>query len=345
MLTVICPSVNMNMMIAKRNFKCQYSLLVVFFLASPVLKTFAETETPPLSSEVQTSLHSDRFIFRSGDIDDLVMVFLTFERGKDAQRYYGEFMGAIFERNHWAFFEGNDKYTIQAKDLKIIQPSYYASVQGTKASGFIIQYDGGDYTFKISSGPVYDLYTPLNGESLKKNIGISEAVVTIHNKEYWGDLIHESLVWNGFSGSTRYKHLYKEYQNFYLKSEKGMQIFFHKNKADPVAFKKESHLSETFKSEEGAIFYDNKMIYAFEPPISIIAIKEKTPPFSFYSVPHRWRVEAFPEFGSLFIWSRGEASKNWMIGGYYIMAIEGVVKDSEKSETEERVWGFAEYFH
>jgi len=332
------------MMIGNRDFKHFFFLLAFFFQASPVLETIAETETLPLQNEIQTSLHSDRFIFRSGDIDDLVMIFFTFERGKDAQRYYGEFMGAIFERSHWAFFEGNDKYAYKPKDLKIIQPSYYAGVQGTNDSGFILQYDGGDYTLKISSGPVYDLYRPLNGELLKKDIGISEAVVTLHGKEYWGDLIHESIVWKGFNGLTRYKHLYKEYQNFYLKSENGMQIFFHKNKADQVAFEKESHLLETLKSEEGAIFYDNKIIHSFEAPISIVPIKEKTPPFSFYSVPHRWRVEASPELGSLFIWSRGEASINWIVGGYYIMAIEGIIKDSEKSETEERIWGFAEYF-
>lgn len=332
------------MMIAKRDFKYHFLLLVLFYLADPVLDVFAETEASSQQNEVQTSIHSDRFIFRGGDIDDLVMIFFTFERGKDAQRFYGEFMGAIFERNHWAFLEGNDKYVYQAKDLKIIQPSYYAGVQGSNDSGFILQYDGGDYTLKISSGPVYDLYTPLNGESLKKAIGISEAVITLHGKEHWGDLIHESLVWNGFNGLNRYKHLYKDYLSFYLKSEKGMQIFFHKNKADQGAFKKESHLPETLKSEEGAIFYDNKIIHSFEPPIRIVSIKEKTSLFSFYSVPHRWRVETSPELGRLFIWSRGEASISWMVGGYYIMAIEGIVKDSEGSAIEERIWGFAEYF-
>ncbi len=339
------PSVNIRGMIAKRDFKYYLCfLLVACSLTGSILDVFAQAENSTEQDEGGTVIYQDRFIFRGQDIDDLIMVVFTFERGRESQRYYGEFMGGIFERNHWAFLEGNDKYPYQAKDLRVIQPSYYAGVQGSKDSGFLLQYDGGDYTLKIASGPIRKLYAPLEGPSLKKEIGITEAVITLHGKEYWGDLIHESLVWHGFNGLNRYKHLYQEYQNFYLKSEKGMQIFFHKNKADLAAFKKESRLPETLKSEEGVIFHKNKIIHSFQPPIPIVSIKEKTPPFSFYSVPHRWRVETSPELGRLFLWSRGEVSINWLVGGYYMMAIEGIVKDSEGSEAKERVWGLAEYF-
>ena len=287
------------------------------------------------------SFYSDRFLFRGRDIDNLLMVLFTFERGRDPSQYFGQFFGAVFEKNHWKLLEGNDKYPYQAKALDEIQPSYYANAKGTGGSGFILRYDGGDYTIKISSGADELFYTQSDGAAIKNKIGISEAVVTLHGKDSWGDLIHESLIWNGFNSLTRHRHLYKDYQAFYLKSENGMQIYLHRNRADQKAFFKETQLSETLQSEGGAILHEKKIVHQFNPPITIKEIHKETPPFSLYKVPNRWEVETAPEIGPLHLWSRGETSLNWLIGGYHLMAIEGVAKSGQK---EERVWGFAEYF-
>ncbi|MFQ5597757.1 MAG: hypothetical protein ACE5GK_06865 [Nitrospiria bacterium] len=318
-----------------------YMMLAFFFLAAAISGAFAQTEAPPNANEEKTIFYSDRFIFRGEDIDDLHMVLMAFERGGDSEKKYGEFFGAVFEKSQWSFFEGNDKYRFVETDLTVIQPSYYAAADGTASSGFILKYDAGDYTLKISSGPVRRIYTPNNGVTLKKTIGIAEAVLSIHGKKYWGDLIYESLLWNGFDGLMRYKHLYKEYQGFYLKSEAGKLIYFHQNKADQNAFKNTHHLPETLQSEGGVILQKDHIVHTFKSPIPITALKKKTPPLAFYKVPQRWQVDTSPEAGRLFLWSRGEASKNWVTGGYYVMAIEGIVKAGTQ---EERVWGFAEYY-
>ncbi len=285
--------------------------------------------------------YSDRFIFRSNTLDDLTIVVFTFERGRQEEGFYGEFMGAIFERNRWAFFEGNDKYAYASSDLKNIFPSYYAKVGGSSVSGFQMEYDGGDFTIKVSSGPEKELLHTQNGATLNKKMGIAEAVMTVHGKEHWGDLIHESLFWKGFNGLRRYNGLFKDYQGFYLRSEEGQQIYFHKNSADQNAFKTRYNLPEALLQETGVVLHQDKAPLHFEKPIRLNPIERSTPPFALYKIPKRWEVVVNPEYGSLFLWSRKKKSINWLLGGYVIMAIEGVIKHSEK---EERLWGFAEYF-
>jgi len=326
-----------------------YFLFFLFLTNDIILLTnvFAEEKNSTAETETnehfgETALYSDRFIFRGGDVDELFMVFLTFERGNDDNRIFGEFLGVVFEKNQMAFLEGSAKYPYQSSDFENIFPSYHTKVEGTSESGFILGYDGGDYTFKISSGPVVPLYKPNNSETLNLTIGVAEAVATVHGKEYWGDLVHESLVWKGFNGLTRHEHLYKDYQAFYLKTEKGRQIFLHQNKADQKAFLKKYALSETLQSEGGVILENQEIIHSFKAPISLTWLKEKRAALGFYSIPQRWRIDSSETLGSLFIWPRGEVSKNWFYGGYYIMAIEGQLKGGEE---EERVWGFAEYFH
>lgn len=287
-------------------------------------------------------LYSDRFIFRGKDVDELFLVLLNFERGLDTNRIFGEFLGAVFEKNQMAFLEGSAKYPYQSNDFKNIYPSYHTKVEGTSASGFILSYDGGDYTFKISSGPIVPLYQPNKGETLKLNIGVAEAVVTVEGKEYWGDLIHESLVWKGFTALSRYEHLYKNYQAFYLKTETGRQIYLHQNKADREVFLKKYSLFETLQSEGGVILENQEIIHSFKAPIPLTWLKEKRASLGLYTVPQHWRIDITEALGSLFIWPRGEISKNWFYGGYFMMAIEGQLKEGDE---EERVWGFAEYFH
>ncbi len=325
----------------KSFFKPFFFFLLVLYFAGPPINTFAETTAPPVLEEEAVSFYSDRFIFRGKDIDDLIMVVFVFERGREESRYFGQFFGAVFEKNHWSLLEGNDRYPYRPEALALIQPSYYANAKGTRTSGFVLGYDGGDFTIKMSSGAVEAFYTPSDGETIKNDIGISEAVVTLHGKDYWGDLIHESLIWNKFNSLTRHRHLYKSYQGFYLKSDSGMQIHFHQNKADREAFFKETQLTETLQSEGGAILLNKKIIYTFDPPIMISELDKKTPPFSVYKVPSRWHVETTSDIGELLLWTRGETAMNWLVGGYHLMAIEGLAKNGEK---EERVWGFAEYF-
>ncbi|MFQ5588916.1 MAG: hypothetical protein ACE5F7_08745, partial [Nitrospiria bacterium] len=293
----------------------------------------------PASSEI--AFYSDRFIFRSQNLDDLVIAVFAFERGRQEEGYYGEFMGAIFERNRWAFFEGNDKYAYVSSDLKKIFPSYYAKVDGTSVSGFQLVYDGGDYTVKVSSGTEQAVTHPQNSEILDKKVGVAEAVLTVHGTEHWGDLIHESLYWKGFNALRRYNGLFKNYQGFYLKSEKGDQIYFYKNSADQRAFLKRYPLSESLLPETGVIFHENKEVDHFNTPIVLKTIERMTPPFALYKIPERWEVIVNPDYGSLFLWSRKKISINWLMGGYVMMAIEGVIKNGE---AEERLWGFAEYF-
>ncbi len=305
----------------------------------PVPSETVDAELVPPSSEVL--FYSDRFIFRSEGLDDLMIVVFTFERGRQEEGYYGEFMGAIFERNRWAFFEGNDKYSYASSDLKKIFPSYYAQIEGSDESGFQLDYDGGDYTVKVSSGPVQEISHPQSSVVLDKKIGVAEAVLTVHGKEHWGDLVHESLFWKGFNGLRRYKGLYKDYQGFYLKSEAGQQIYFHKNSADQRAFLEKYAFSESPLPEDGVIYHQNKEVRQFDTPIALNTIDRKMPPFAIYKIPERWEVIVNPEFGSLFIWARKKISINWLLGGYVMMAIEGVIKNGEQ---EERLWGFAEYF-
>lgn len=326
------------------------SLLFFLFITNSISLPqiiFAEAENSTEKTELigdfgESVLHSDRFMFRGKDVDDLFLIFLNFERGIDTDRIFGEFLGAVFEKNQMAFLEGSTKYPYQSSDFVNIFPSYHAKVTGTAASGFILGYDGGDYTLKISSGPVVPLYQADTSETLKRTIGIAEAVVTVHGKEYWGDLIHESLVWKGFTALSSYDHLYKNYQAFYLKTEKGRQIYLHQNKADPKAFLKKYPLSEALQSEGGVILDDQEIIHSFEAPIPLTWLKEKTASLGLYSIPQQWRIDINETLGSLFVWPRGEVSKNWFYGGYYLMAIEGQLKGGDE---EERVWGFAEYFH
>ncbi|MFQ5949582.1 MAG: hypothetical protein ACE5J1_02725, partial [Nitrospiria bacterium] len=193
---------------------------------------------------------------------------------------------------------------------------------------------------KLSSGPVRPLYISDDGPNLKKKVGVAEAVATLHGNEYWGELIHEPVVWVGFNGLKRYKGLYKEYQGFYLATAAGRQVYFHQNKADRARFLRQNNFSETLQEEGGVIQSDNEIIHTFKSPIPVTPLKRVTPPFAFYTVPQRWRIEA-SSIGTFFIWSREKISKNWIFGGYYLMAIEGIMK-SESGE--ERVWGFAEYF-
>lgn len=303
-----------------------------------------EASTPEVEEEVDESeiaFYSDRYIFRSKTLDDLILVVLVFERGRQEEGFYGEFFGAIFERNHWAFLEGNDKYAYASSDLKNIFPSYYANVEGTNVSGFVLGYDAGDYTIEISSGPVEEIVRPDEGPVIEKSIGVAEAVVTIHGKEHWGDLVHESLLWKGFNGLKRYKGLFKDYQAFYLKTDTGQQIYLHQNKSDRNTFKKKYDFSETLAPEVGVIFNQGKNVHTFKPPMSLTPIEQTTPPFALYKIPKRWEIEVDPELGSIFLWSRDNASINWLLGGYAIMAIEGIIKNNGE---EERVWGFSEYY-
>ncbi len=292
----------------------------------------------------ETLFHLDRFIFKSKDVDDLFIVVFAFERGRQKEGYYGEFFGAVFEKNRWSFLEGNDKYSYASSDLETIFPSYYAKAEGSTVSGFVVGYDGGDYTLKLSSGPVQPVYTAEESKTLNKVLGITEAVVSVNGKEYWGDLVHESLSWQGFEGLKRYKGLYKNYEAFYLKTEAGRQLFFHKNRADRKDFLKKSQLSNTFKAEGGVVLEGLETLYTFKTPMVLSSTNRVTPPFAFYSVPDRWEVPVNSEFGSLFLWTRGKASINWVFGGYVIMAIEGVIKKEGREGEEERVRGFAEYF-
>jgi len=329
------------------------SFLLLAFLGVKGLAIAQETESPDASEAVladgdissdETLFYLDRFIFKNKDVDDLFIVVFAFERGRQKEGYYGEFFGAVFEKTQWDFLEGNDKYAYASSDLKTIFPSYYAKAEGSAVSGFVVGYDGGDYTLKLSSGPVQPVYTAHEGESINKVIGITEAVVTVNGKEYWGDLVHESLSWKGFEGLKRYKGLYKNYEAFYLKTEGGRQLFFHKNRADRQAFLKRHHLSDTLKSEGGVVLEGLETLYSFQTPIALTSTNRVTPPFAFYTVPERWEVLVNPDFGSLFLWTRAKASINWVFGGYVIMAIEGVIKKEGMEGDGERVRGFAEYF-
>ncbi len=348
LLTPMGSSGNMLGMTPQRNI-ISYFLFFLFLINNITFlqKASAEAENNTKKTDStddfgETVLHSDRFIFRGKNVDDLFLVFLTFERGIDTDRIFGEFLGAVFEKNQMAFLEGSAKYPYQSSDFENIFPSYHTKVEGTSESGFILSYDGGDYTLKISSGPVVPLYQPHKGETLKRTIGIAEAVVTVHGKEYWGDLIHESMVWKGFTALSRHEHLYKNYQAFYLKTEKGRQIYLHQNKADNKAFLKKYPLSESLQSEGGFIIENQEIIHSFKAPIPLTWLKEKRASLGLYTVPQQWRIDTTETLGSLFIWPRGEVSKNWFYGGYYLMAIEGQLKEGDE---EERVWGLAEYFH
>lgn len=292
----------------------------------------------------ETIFYQDRFIFKNKSVDDLFIVVFAFERGRQKEGYYGEFFGAVFEQMQWSFFEGNGNYSYASSNLETIFPSYYAKVEGSAVSGFVVEYDGGDYTVKLSSGPVHSVYTVFESETLNKHTGIAEAVVTVDGKEYWGDLVHETLSWKGFEGLTRHKGLYKNYEAFYLKTEDGRQIFFHKNRADRQGFLKKYHLLDTLKAEGGVVLEGLKTLYTFEPPIVLSSTSRVTPPFALYTVPERWEVPINADFGSLFLWTRARASINWVLGGYFIMAIEGVIKKEGMEGEGERVRGFAEYF-
>ena len=305
-------------------------LFLIFILIFPTAFN-ALAESDPL-------YYSDRFIFRSKNVDDFILILLSFDRGKEGTKYWGEFFGAVFYKNNWSFLEGNDKYFYRPADLQTIQPSYFAKAEGTPISGFKLHYDGGDFTLNLSTGPIEPLYVSNDGPDLKKKVGTAEAVAIVRGKEYWGEIIHEPLIWNGYNGLKKYSGLHKEYQAFYLTTEKGNQIYFHQNKFDRQAFLDRYHLSDTYKPEGGSIALNKQTVYTFKPPIPITAVKTVTPPFAFYSVPERWRVDA-PSFGTFFLWSRGKTSKNWMFGGYYLMAVEGILKGPE----EERIWGLAEY--
>jgi len=295
---------------------------------------------PPLSfGEAETVYYSDRFVFRSKDVDDLTLVILNFSRGREGEKYYGEFFGAVFTQMGWWFLEGNDKYFYKPGNLEIIQPSYFAKAEGSAISGFKLRYDGGDYTLTLSSGPTEPLYTPDAGKTLQKKLGVAEAVLTLRGKEHWGELVHETVVWQGFNGLKRYKGLYKEYHSFYLITEKGREIYLHRNRSNPQEFLAKYGLPETFLPEGGLIRSGPRATYHFKPPIPFSLLDDIHPPFAFYTLPQRWKIDA-PSVGTFFIWSRGNASKNWIWGGYYLMSIEGVLKTGT---TEERVWGLAEY--
>jgi hypothetical protein len=303
--------------------------VILGFIFPAAFNAFAESDLP---------YYSDRFVFRGKNVDDFILILLSFDRGKEGSKYWGEFFGAVFYKNTWSFLEGNDKYPYRTPDLQKIQPSYFAKAEGTPISGFKLQYDGGDFTLNLSTGPVEPLYIPNDGPDLKKTVGTAEAVATLRGKEYWGEIIHEPLIWNGYNGLKKYSGLHKEYQAFYLTTEKGNQIYFHQNKFDRQGFLNRYHLSDAYKPEGGSIVFNKQTIYTFKPPIPITSVKTVTPPFALYSVPERWRVDT-PSLGTFFLWSRGKASKNWMFGGYYLIAIEGILKGSN----EERVWGLAEY--
>lgn len=319
---------------------CLFALLLVVLCPYSVPNVSAET-APPLEKGDVTSYHSDRFIFRGSDLDNFLLIIFTFGSGSKESRLWGEFFGAVFYNNEWSFLEGNDKYFYEGKALEKIQPSYYAKVEGSPVSGYRLSYDGGDFTINISSGPISPLYVSDKGVNLKRSVGFSEAVVTLKGVEYWGELLHEPLVWKGFDGLKRYKGLYDEYQGFYLTTVKGRQIYFHQNKADRRKFLKKYQFSETLRNEGGVILSGDKVTHEFKSPISITRLKEVTPSFSLYSVPQRWEMKV-PALGTFFIWSRLKISKHWIFGGYHLMAVEGVVKDGPE---EERIWGFAEYFH
>lgn len=307
----------------------------------PILIAVWTVLLSPLSSfsEPDSLYYSDRFIFRGKEIDNLFLVVMNFSRGREEEKYYGEFFGAIFAHNDWSFLEGNDKYFYKPGDLQTIQPSYFAKVEGSRTTGFKLRYDGGDHTITVASGPVQPLYTSDAGETIRREIGVAEAVLTFKGKEYWGELVHEPVVWSGFNGLKRYKGLYKEYQAFYLTTEKGREIYLHRNGADRRAFLERYHFPETLVPEGGLIRSGPQTLYSFKPPISLRLLNSIHPPFAIYALPQRWKVDA-PSLGTLYIWSRKNASKNWVWGGYYLMAIEGVFKTGGG---EERAWGVAEY--
>jgi len=88
----------------------------------------------------------------------------------------------------------------------------------------------------------------------------------------------------------------------------------------------------------------SKIVHRLKTPIALNSTNRVTPPFALYTVPERWEVPINADFGSLFLWTRGKTSINWVFGGYLIMAIEGVIKKEGEDGEGERVYGFAEYF-
>ncbi|MEC4678168.1 MAG: hypothetical protein VST69_05380, partial [Nitrospirota bacterium] len=333
-------------MILSRYFAIIFLLVFLVFFGGKRQAVADEVESPEASRAVlddgnisldETIFYQDRFIFRTKNVDDLFILVFAFERGRQKEGYYGEFFGAVFEQAQWSFLEGNDKYSYASSNLETIFPSYYAKVEGSAVSGFVVTYDGGDYTLRLSSGPLQSVYSVHKGETLNKKIGITEAVVTLKGKEYWGDLVHETLSWKGFEGLDRHKGLYQDYEAFYLKTESGQQIFFHKNRADRHAFLKKYSLTDTLKSEGGVVLEGLKTVYVLKTPIALSATNRVTPPFAFYSVPERWEVPINSDCGSLFRWTRGKTSINWVFGGYLMMAIEGVIKKEGEDGEGERV--------
>jgi hypothetical protein len=282
-----------------------------------------------------TVYYSDRFVFLGSDVNAPGLVLLNFSRGRDRGRYYGEFYGAFYDQNRWRHFEGNDKYPYRAGDLTTIQPSYYARAEGSVETGFRLRYDGGDVTLNIASGPTRPLSVPNSGRTLTSTLGVSEALLVIRGKEVWGSLLHEPLRWTGFNGLKRYAGLFKEYHRFYLTTESGREMIFHQNKADRKAFLNRHHLTETFQARGGVIQADG--VYPFIPLIHPSGALR--PGLAFYTVPDRWQADA-GSFGTLHLWSRDMAVRNWLFGGYYLMTVEGVLRNGSR---EERVWGLLEY--
>jgi len=287
----------------------------------------------------ETPYYSDRFVFQGGEVDDLVLVILNFNRGQVGPKPYGEFFGALFHKGRWSYLEGNDLYPYRAGDLRNIQSSYYARVTGAAASGFKLRYDGGDHTFDLACAPMRTLDTSHVGPTLKSSVSSAEAWLRVRGNVYWGRMIHEPLVWTGFHGLKKYRGLFEAYHRFYLTTAAGREVYFYQNKSDRVKFLSQYDLVDTFQPEGGVMVTAGGVIDRFPQPIALRIVLMARSFLSFFPVPERWEVDASP-LGTFSLWSRGQAEKGWFLGGYHLIAIEGILKTGA---AEERVWGLAEY--
>lgn len=317
--------------------------LIVAGLAilSPYLLSASHSETASKTTEVP--YYSDRFVFLGNRLDNLVVVIFNFNRGWTGEKPYGEFSGALFYQGKWSYLEGSDLYPYPkdhaGRDLTRIEPSYYAKAIGSAASGFKLRYDGGDHTLGIASGPVSPRYLPHNSPTLKSSVGTSEALLTLHGREYWGRMIHEPLVWSGFNGLKRYRGLFKEYHRFYLLTEAGEEVYFYRNRSDRADFIRQSALRDTFHPEGGVVISSDG-VKPLQPPLQLQTVESSRPFFSFFPLPTRWKMAVGPT-GVLHLWSRGHAARGWFFGGYHLMAIEGILETAGAADV--RVWGMAEY--
>jgi len=273
--------------------------------------------------------YSDYFSFAGRDEKGHVAFAIDNNRGRDGDEYQAEhFLVFHDELEGWRKLKGNGLYGNEAGILEGIPDSPHFRFSGTAAEGFTIH----------SETNGLKLITKAIGKRISRKgdegvyvMGSDDAILELGNRTVKGRVIHEYLYRSGFNRLTRKSPTaFKDFHGIYLLVDGSGDLYFHHRKGTPTSIS---------RNQDGFLFLDGAN--------TVLPFEKVTPSgyrlgLGLYRWPTRWEglviIDGRP--GTLSIrTSRSKRVKTWVIGGFVMSIVEGILKIDGK---EYPLYGFAE---